>query len=107
MNKIYEVRLSNEVSLSVNASDEVNYSNSTVAGALTAYDLPDIIGCISPRKIALVELKDQMKKPASMELIDEELLFPRSAYSSKNVTENLKIIPYASDISTVVGWCLE
>jgi len=78
-----------------------------VAGALTAYDLPDLIGCMAPRKIALVELKDQMKQPASKELIDEELSFPRSVYSLKNVTKNLNILPSAEDIGSVVGWCFE
>jgi len=83
------------------------FSKYSVAGALTAYDLPDLIGCIAPRKIALVELKDQMKQPASEELIDEELSFPRSVYSLKNVAKNLNILPSAEDIGTVVGWCFE
>lgn len=64
-----------------------------VAGALTAYDLPDLIGSISPRKVVLAEINDQMKKPASKELIDEDMAFPRKVYSSKNVPDNLKILP--------------
>ena len=31
-----------------------------IAGVLKAYDLPDLIGSIAPRKIALVDLQDQM-----------------------------------------------
>ena len=83
------------------------FSKYSVAGDLTAYDFPDLIGCIAPRKIALVELKDQMKQPASEELIDEELSFPRSVYSLKNVAKNLNILPSAEDIDPVVGWCFE
>ncbi len=83
------------------------FSKYAVAGALTAYDLPDLIGCMAPRKITLVELKDQMKQPASKELIDEELSFPRSVYSLKNVTKNLKILPSTEDIGSVVSLCFE
>lgn len=83
------------------------FSKYSVAGALTAYDLPDLIGCMAPRKIALVELKDQMNQPASKELIDKELSFPRSVYSLKNVQKNLKVLPSTEDIGSVVGACFE
>jgi hypothetical protein len=86
---------------------DTGFSKYAVAGALTAYDLSDLIGCMAPRKIALVELKDQMKQPASKELIDEELSFPRSVYSLKNVTKNLNILPSAEDLGSVVGWCFD
>ena len=94
-------------SIVMNKFYDVSFSNYAVAGALTAYDLPDLIACMAPRKIALVELKDQMKRPASRELIDEELLFPRSVYSLKNVTKNLNILTSSEDIGSVVGWCFE
>jgi hypothetical protein len=48
-----------------------------------------------------------MNHPASEELIDEELSFPRSVYSLKNVAKNLNILPSAEDIDPVVGWCFE
>lgn len=83
------------------------FSDYAVAGALTAYDLPDLIGCVAPRKIALVELKDQMTQPASKELIDEELSFPQNIYSLKNVSKNMNILPSNQDITTVVDWCFE
>jgi dienelactone hydrolase len=80
------------------------FSNNAVAGALTAYDLPDLIGCLAPRKLALVELKDQMQQTASADLINEELSFPRAVYSLKNAAKNLNIISSAGDIGIVVGW---
>ena len=43
-----------------------------VSGALDAYDLPDLAGCIAPRKLLLAELLDCMKKPASKQLIDQK-----------------------------------
>jgi len=94
-------------SIVMNKLYNTGFSDNAVAGALTAYDLPDLIGCMAPRKIALVELKDQMKQLASKELIDEELSFPRSVYSLKNSTKNLNILPSDEDISSVVGWCFE
>ena len=86
---------------------DVGFSNNYVAGALTAYDLPDLIGCIAPRKICMVDLKDQLKKPASMELIDEELLFPRYVYSQKIVSNSFNIVPLSDDISSLVSWCFK
>ena len=73
-----------------------------VAGALTAYDLPDLAGCIAPRKLILAELKDQMKNPASEELINEELLFPRTVYSFKGVPENLKVLSSSECLNCIV-----
>ncbi|MFC1558756.1 alpha/beta hydrolase family protein [candidate division KSB1 bacterium] len=64
-------------SIVMNKYYEYNFSG-CVAGALTAYDLPDLIGCVSPRKLILAGVKDQMKQSASKELINKELEFPRS-----------------------------
>jgi dienelactone hydrolase len=106
-NRDYEVRLSEEVVQAANASNEVNYSNSTVAGALTGYDLPDLIGCIAPGKIALIDIKDQMKKTAPEEVINEELQFPRSVYLLKKAPGNIRILPLPDDILPVIKWGFE
>jgi dienelactone hydrolase len=86
--------------------DPVFFGNA-VAGALTGYDLPDLIGAISPRKVILVDLKDQMKNSASKELRDKELSFPRRVYSHKNVSENLEILTSTKELDFLVDWCLE
>jgi len=90
----------------MNKSYDKGFSKNYVAGALTAYDIPDLMGCMAPRKIALVGLKDQMKKPASGELINKELSFPRSVFSQKNVPGNINVIPDSDDLSIVIEWCL-
>ncbi len=74
-----------------------------VAGALTAYDLPDLIGSLSPRKVVLVEINDQLKHPASKELIDEEMAFPQKVYSLKNASGNLKILPDEKELNSTIG----
>jgi hypothetical protein len=77
-----------------------------VAGALTAYDLPDLIGALAPRKVALVGLNDQMKEPAAAELIDSELIFSRVTYSQKNAGGNLNIFEPTQEITSVIDWGL-
>jgi len=78
-----------------------------VAGALTAYDLPDLIGCIAPRKVILAGLKNELLEPASEMLIERETSFPKSAYSFHNVFGNLKILSYYENLGSLVDWCYE
>jgi dienelactone hydrolase len=78
-----------------------------VAGALTAYDLPDLIASISPRKVILADVNNQSKHSASKELIDGEMAFTQKVYASKNASDNLKILPAASDLKSSVDWCFK
>jgi hypothetical protein len=59
------------------------FTGNWVAGAIAVYDLPDLMGCVAPRKLALVGLRDQMKEPASKGLIDKELSFPLTVFHKK------------------------
>ena len=93
-------------SVVMNPFYKVNFS-CTVPGALIAYDLPDLIGCISPRKVVLEDIKDQMLEPATPELISRELEFPRKVYSSEKVPENLRIITSNDSLDSIVDWCLK
>jgi cephalosporin-C deacetylase-like acetyl esterase len=79
----------------------------TVAGALTAYDLPDLIGCISPERVLLVQPKDHMLNSASQELINQELQFPLRIYSQKNVPGNLKVLTTSENPGQLMKWCFE
>ncbi len=81
------------------------FAANAVAGALTAYDLPDLIGSVAPKKIALVDLKDQMNESAGSQLIDAEMTFPKAAYTQKGASGNLRIIPASENIVTVAEWC--
>jgi len=78
-----------------------------VAGVLTAYDLPDLIGCIAPRKIILAGLKDATLETASDLLIKEELSFSRAAYEYKKVVNNLEIISAYNDLNDLVDRCFK
>lgn len=73
-----------------------------VTGGLAYYDLPDLMGCIAPRKIVLAGLKDQMLEPASTELVNQEMGFPRQVYSSQGVSDHLKINPSFESLGDLI-----
>ena len=75
-----------------------------VGGALRGYDLPDLIGCIAPRKVLMADIRNQMLEPASSELIVQELDFPAKAYSFKGASENLRILTAAGDAGSLTEW---
>jgi len=78
-----------------------------IASVLTAYDLPDLIGCIAPRKIVLADPRDPMLEPASTQMIDKETEFPRSVYSSRQAPGNLRILKKMDDLGSIVHWGFE
>jgi cephalosporin-C deacetylase-like acetyl esterase len=106
MNRFYKPGLTKREVESVQHPFEVDFSWG-IAGVLTAYDLPDLIGCIAPRKVALTELKDQRLEPASEGLINQELAFPRTVYSSINAPENLKIASSPESLASLIDWCFQ
>ena len=75
-----------------------------VGGALQGYDLPDLIGCIAPRKVMMADIRNQMLEPASPELINQELDFPHKAFSFKKAYENLKVETAIQDADSLVEW---
>ena len=78
-----------------------------VAGALTAYDLPDLLGCIAPRKVALAGLRNQLLEPASDEEIRQDTAFPLAAYAHHNASSNLRIVQVSEDLGPLAEWCLK
>jgi dienelactone hydrolase len=62
-----------------------------IAGVLTAYDLPDLIACIAPRKIIFINIRQQLLNEASTALIEAEFAFPFSVYASRNAVQNINI----------------
>ena len=78
-----------------------------VPGALTAYDLPDLIGCIAPRRVALVRPHDHMLEPLEADLAQLELAFPRQAYQYRQAAGNIRPYFQAQDIIPILDWCLE
>jgi hypothetical protein len=94
-------------SMALNQFYDGNLFDNAVAGALTAYDLPDLMACLAPRRVALVGLRDQIGHPASAAIVEEELLFPKSVYSKRNASGNIRVSPATDGLSAVVAWSLE
>jgi hypothetical protein len=78
-----------------------------VAGALTAYDLPDLIGCLAPRKVAIISPRNHLLEQASSELIAQELDFPLRVYMEHNKMENLEVFDKEGDLTSIVEWFLQ
>jgi cephalosporin-C deacetylase-like acetyl esterase len=78
-----------------------------VAGALKGYDLPDLVGCLSPRKVVLANLKNPLLEPASEEVIKTDMAFPKKVYIAMSVEENLKIASSTEDIRSLIEWCFK
>jgi len=104
MNRVYKIGLTPTGNTGPGLPYFIDFS-STIAGVLTAYDLPDLIGSIAPRKVVLAGLKDQMLEPASEALINEELEFPRSAYVFNKAPANIKVVSSYEDLASLVDWC--
>ena len=69
----------------------------TVSGSLKEYDLPDLFACIAPRKVLMINIKDQINEPAEPDLIEKEMKIVRSVYSLKNAQYNLNILSLPAD----------
>ncbi len=64
---------------------------SSVAGALTGYDLPDLYAAMCPRKLLLINITDQNGRPASQDLLEQELSIVKGAFASQKAEGKLKI----------------
>jgi cephalosporin-C deacetylase-like acetyl esterase len=63
----------------------------TVAGALTAYDLPDLAASLAPRQLLMVNTKNHIGQHVEPGLIDSDLDVMRQAYSESGVKNMLSI----------------
>ena len=91
MNKMYKIGLTPREGGGYHHPYEVDF-NWGIAGVLTAYDLPDLMACIAPRKLVMVDLKNELLEIASQELKNQELEFPLKVYKEKGRAGNIKIV---------------
>jgi dienelactone hydrolase len=102
-NKIFRAGLTKNENGGLNHPYEVDFDWG-VAGALTAYDIPDLIGCVAPGKVAMADIRDHTLGFASTDLISQEMMFPGKAYSFKGVPDNLKIFQSFEGTEELVDW---
>ena len=75
-----------------------------VGGALTAYDLPDLIASVAPRKVALAGMKNHKMETADQQMVEKDTEYPVSVYKTKNVSGNLRIEPAGAGLGDLVDW---
>lgn len=103
INRLYKIGLIRNEKGGTNHPYEVDFSWG-VAGALTAYDLPDLIAGMVPRKVVLARLKNHALETASDSLVNQEMSFPRSVYTSKGVAGNLNITSFSGNTGDLLDW---
>ena len=106
MNRLYKIGVTKRPTGNYWHPVEVDFSWG-VPGVLTAYDLPDLIGAIAPRKVVLADIRNSMLESASQEVIEEELKFPRAAYSYKNVPDNIRVVEKNDGAGSLTQWTFE
>lgn len=106
MNRFYNLGLKSTGNPGIGHPYEIDFSWG-IAGVLQAYDLPDLIGCIAPRKVVLANIKDHTLESASSDLIKKEMSFPVAVYSSVGAAGNLKIVPSAENCKSLIEWCFK
>jgi len=105
MNKFHKIGITKRPNSDYWHPVEVDFSWG-IASVLTAYDLPDLIGSIAPRRVVLADLRDQMLEHAPPELINREMEFPLSVYA-KLAPGKLKILDKIDDLNAVLKWEFE
>jgi hypothetical protein len=78
-----------------------------VAGALTAYDLPDLAACIAPRKLTLAGVQDGEKIDAPADLVSEQMKFAESIYSKSAPGKLTIAVPPQGDMAESIAAWLE
>ncbi|HUQ67294.1 MAG TPA: alpha/beta hydrolase family protein [Flavitalea sp.] len=96
MNRLYKIGNTKRPAGNYWHPVEVDF-NWGVAAALTAYDLPDLIAAIAPRKVVMADIRNSMLEPACQDVINDELRFPRAVYSYKKAPDNLTIVGHPGD----------
>ncbi len=81
-------------------------STALVPGALTAYDLPDLLASLAPRTAAAAGPVDQSLLPLKPAAAAEAFRFPASHYRSLGAGDRLRILqPGEADLLDVLEWC--
>ena len=78
-------------SVVANRHYDSNFIPNAVAGALTAYDLPDLAASLAPRRLLMINPVDGAGRRADDALIANELAVVRSAYAAEEAGDEVRI----------------
>lgn len=106
MNRIYKIGVTARKDGGTHHPYEVDFSWG-IAGVLKAYDLPDLMACIAPRKLVLIDSRNERLETASQDLLDQDLRFPLSVYKLKQVSGNLKWVSNMETLGSLLDWSLD
>lgn len=99
-----------------------SFINCSVPGALTAYDLPDLMASLAPRRILIQDPRDHMNQVIGREFFDKlnaggslaqkiedpivnDFNFPFSFYHLKGADKNIAVVTGSEDIVKTADWC--
>ena len=79
-----------------------------VSNALTAYDLPDLAACIAPRRMMMVNVRDQLLTRAPVDVVNTQLAIVRAAYAAAPSSLTIKDWESSQSMEAVFsGWLKE
>jgi cephalosporin-C deacetylase-like acetyl esterase len=76
-----------------------------VPGALSAYDLPDLIASIAPRRVAIRAPRDQRDEALSAEEAEGVFRFVTSTFRAADADDRLRIDAGATAVADLADWC--
>ncbi|SHG41158.1 Cephalosporin-C deacetylase [Fodinibius roseus] len=76
-------------SLVTNRFYHTGFVHAAVAGALQAYDLPDLAATLAPRKLMVANVLDGLGKPADLENMARDVSIVKAAYRQNGNREDL------------------
>lgn len=75
-------------------------ANSLVAGALSAYDLPDLLASIAPRRVALLQPRTHLRTAATRDQISSSL-----GFVERHAQDKLRVETQEIDLKQLIQWC--
>ncbi len=85
---------------------EKNYNpiliQSSLAGVLPQYDIPDLISTFAPAELLLINVKDQLGNNIDLSTAHPDLNIIKNAYQQANAYENLQIRLWSGDNPAVI-----
>ena len=63
-----------------------------VPGSLRAYDLPDLLASLAPRKLLIAGITDSLGKPAGPDVMLDDVSVVKSSYQRNNANLQLNIL---------------
>lgn len=76
-------------------------ANSLVAGALSAYDLPDLLASIAPRRVALIGPQTHLRIAATRDQITTSL-----GFVERHSQNELRVETQELDLQQLIQWCV-